>query len=310
MVADDPPRFANHGLEARVVQFVDGDLADALVQRPVNPLGRTERSPKADLDHARRIDKALFDGPSEGSRGSEPLAFGRRLCGVGVGVELDQGERRFPRQCPEDRKRDQVVAAQGDRRNPFRRQTAEAGFDLGQVVGLVEGPDLHVADIADCAKLEWRNAEGRMQPVEELRHHPDLARGMAGAHSNPRAAVPGHPDDRNVQGLEVGHVGKAHEGRQGLHGLALQCGAIAPEIIHRQPRPSLALQGLARKPLAEPQRPSLPRAGSAGRSLGPAAGHLSRLMCLYTVFSTLTRIAPGVLWAAVGGSKGLGPAIS
>ena len=93
----------------------------------------------------------------------------------------------------------------GERRE-VRGNHVDALLDLERV-------DRRIADIGYVAQVEGRFAAPGRETADEPRHLAHLGRPEA----SPVAAeveVEGHADERDVDALGVGHVGRAHEGRE------------------------------------------------------------------------------------------------
>src|SRR5437879_1927066 len=98
-----------------VLQPYDGVVRD----RPVILLQGRDGTVEADLDRPLGVDQAFVDTYFE-ARAGVVQAPGHRAEGVGVGIEVDHGDRplearAFSRDGAQDRRGDAVIAADGDR---------------------------------------------------------------------------------------------------------------------------------------------------------------------------------------------------
>ena len=129
-----------------------------------------------------------------------------------MGVHMDHADGPVGRDGAEDRQRDQMIAADRERRGAGGMNLGEELLDPLQAVHQVDGIDRRVAQIGDAAELIGRDPADMVDLADEARHVPHFARPVAGAGPVGGAAVPGHADEGDVELGRVGDMGQAHEG--------------------------------------------------------------------------------------------------
>ena len=180
----------------------------------VEVVGAVERPADADLDHAAAVDQLLLDRPPEGGPvkvlGAEVL-----VPGVRMGVEVDQAEPPVPpRERPEDRERDGMIASHGQRHHARRDERVDLALDRGE--GSLDGDrhDVHVAVVGDAKLLERRHLQDRVPGTDQRGLLADVPRTVASAGAVRRAAVVGNAEQRDVEAGRIPPEGQEHEGRR------------------------------------------------------------------------------------------------
>src|SRR3712207_5036998 len=133
--------------------------------------------------------------------------------GIGVGVELDEGEGTVHGGCgPQLGEGDRVVAAEHYGDDPRPVYGLEAFRYPAVALLYVAGDDGHVAVVYDRKVVEDRDILRRVVAPEEVRGRPYALGAEAGAGAEGGAGVEGGADDRDVAILQVLDVWQAHEG--------------------------------------------------------------------------------------------------
>jgi len=159
------------------------------------------------------VQQALLDGAAERRAVGVGVVAEVAVEGVGVGVEVDHADRALARDRPHDRQGHEMVAAGSERDHAGAVDRLEKGLDPLQGIVEVDRVAGDVAEIGAVGQLEGRNAERVVHVAHHRRHVADLARTMARAGPVGGAAVPGHADQADLDLVELGDVGQAHEGR-------------------------------------------------------------------------------------------------
>ena len=106
-----------------------------------------------------------------------------------------------------------MVAASRQRRRAGLVQRGEKSLDPLQRILEVDRVDRRVAVIADPAQLIGRDEAHMMHPPHQRRHVADFARAVARAGAVGGAAVPRHPDQRDVELCRIALDRQAHKRR-------------------------------------------------------------------------------------------------
>ena len=96
-------------------EFLDEDDANAVGLGEVVVGGIVDRAADADLHDALGVEQALLDRPAERRAVGVGVVAEIAVVGVGVGVEMDEAERPPRAERPQDRQRDEVIAAGRER---------------------------------------------------------------------------------------------------------------------------------------------------------------------------------------------------
>ena len=108
-----------------------------------------------------------------------------------------------------------MIASGAQRNHPGRMDALEEGADLFERAFQMERP-LHpgVAEIGDRAQLERRDAARLIDLAHQRALIADLARAVPRARAIGHAAVERHPDQPDVDTVQVLAIGRPHESRE------------------------------------------------------------------------------------------------
>ena len=177
-------------------------------------VGVVDAAPDADLDGALGIEQTLLDRARERRA---VMVVGAEIVGAGIamGVDVHHANRAQGGDRAQDRQRDRMVAAGGQRHDPGLVDLAIEGGDLGEPALEVERP-LHpgVAEVGDPAELVGRDPARLVDLAHQRRLVADLARAVARAGAVGHAAVERHADQPDVDVRQILAIGRAHERRK------------------------------------------------------------------------------------------------
>ncbi|MNQ69072.1 hypothetical protein D3C85_836500 [compost metagenome] len=139
-----------HQRRQRLVPALFGlNHAEALIAAPVEVVRGVTLRAQTNLHHAVAVQKAFFDGATEGRTVGDLLAE-HVIVDVSVGIDVHQTDLAVLfMNRPQDRQGDGVVATQGHRDHVVLEDVVVGFFDDAHGVEQVEGVDRHVTNIGD-----------------------------------------------------------------------------------------------------------------------------------------------------------------
>ncbi len=147
---------------AQLLDLGGRDHPEADLGVPDQVLGVVQRAADADVQAAFGVEEALLEGTAE--RGAVRVGGAEvGVPGVQVGVEVDDRDRAVHRpDRAQQRKRDRVVAAEGEQPGRPLKQAARAALDRGDSLVDVERVDAEVAGVRDLLGGERRDVRRRV----------------------------------------------------------------------------------------------------------------------------------------------------
>src|SRR5215211_7866862 len=211
-VGGPPADTINHARYTELADLVCRDEVEAHLARliPIAPV--VDRTPHPDLDGTRGIEVSLFDSPPE-RRAVRVLLAEVGVPGVGMGVELHEGQRSMDRSgSPELRQRYGVVAAEDYRDDAGPVDRVEALLYPPVTLLDVAWDDGYVAVVYDREEVEDSHVHARVVAPEEVRGAAYPVWTEAGPGPEGGARVERRAHYRGVCVLQVPRVRQAHEG--------------------------------------------------------------------------------------------------
>ena len=160
-----------------------------------------------DLDHAPRVEQALLDGAPERRAVSVAVAE-IAVIGVGMGVEMDEAERRHPSRARAG------SAARSDGRRRRRAESRRPGERREEAPSMLASASIRSIGLTGASPTSAMRARSNgeiagdvMDAAHQARLVADLARSVARAGAVGRAAVEGHADQRDVDLVAARAIG-------------------------------------------------------------------------------------------------------
>ena len=174
---------------------------------------RVQRAADADVRRRLQRQQALLGRPAERrAMGVRRTEVG--VPGVEVGVEVDQRDRPvLSVQCPQQRQRDGVVAAEGDDAVGPAEQAGRRRLDGRDGLEQVERVDPDVAGVGDLVDVPRVHVELRVERPEQLGPGPQCLGPEPGTRPVGRTAVERHAQDRH---RSPAHVVQARQPGEGV----------------------------------------------------------------------------------------------
>jgi hypothetical protein len=138
-VVDETRELEKVSTPSLVVKLLDRDHAHTLVMAELPHISLVQAATNADLDRALRIDEPLFDRPAK-RRAVMEARSEIVIARVAMGIDMHQAERSIPDNCPQNQKRDRMVAADRQRRHASFMDGGEEGIDFHVSPFQFEGP--------------------------------------------------------------------------------------------------------------------------------------------------------------------------
>ena len=124
------------------------------------------------------------------------------IIDIGMGIDMDQRYRPvLLLHRPQDRQRQRVIAAQGERNAVVDENTVIGFLDDADGLLQIEGVDGDITDIGHLQRLERLGAGRHVIGPEHAAFGPDLARAMARAGAVGGADINRHADETDIQPL-------------------------------------------------------------------------------------------------------------
>jgi hypothetical protein len=158
--------FLDHRCPSQFLVLVHGDHSQTGLLAVPDVVVTVAGAAQADLDHPGRIQQPLLDGPAHEGRVID-LGAHEVVEGVGMRVDLQHAHWPLVRDCPQDRQRHRVIAADGHRRGADSVHTPEEVGDQVDAALDAEGIGRRIADIGDMARPIGIDAGRRVDLANE-----------------------------------------------------------------------------------------------------------------------------------------------